>query len=80
MPMTVPNCPEWAAEPGFELAPCCCVVVCKRAWPDCTACGGAGETGLVPGGVWAEARRKRPMPDLKGDPRFDPRVTAWPRC
>lgn len=76
--MTVPNCKEWQVQPGFETCDCHCVRVCKKPWPDCTACAGTGVIGLVPGTVWDAARRNRPMPSLKGDPRFDPRV-VWVR-
>jgi hypothetical protein len=72
--MTVPNCDEWRAEPGFEERPCFCVAVAKRPWHDCTGCGGTGVIGTVGIGVWEEARRKTSMPVHTGDPRFDPRV------
>ena len=78
--MNVPNVVEWQMEPGFRETPCCCVRVCGKAWHDCIACNGSGVVGLVPIGGWEEARKKQVMPEHKGDPRFDPRVSVAPYC
>ena len=77
MSMTVPNCSEWQAEPGFQTAPCHCVRVCGEPWPDCISCRGAGLIGIVSIGVHDVAMRKKEMPALVGDRRFDPRVGIY---
>ncbi len=70
--MTVPDCPEWRVQPGYETSPCWCVRVAKTAWPDCTSCGGTGVIGTVPIRVWECV--KESLPKWVGDPRFDPRA------
>lgn len=76
MSMTVPNVAEWQREPSFEECECYCVRVAKRAWPDCTGCGGAGVIGTVSIGVFYAAHERGPMPEHTGDIRFDPRAAS----